>query len=72
MQTGFVDLAAQCLNQSVVSLITIFCQDARPALTQEKFQRGTKKREMVEIWKQYIDDISYTVVEKWKCEWWTP
>ena len=46
------------------------CQEARPALTEEDIQRGTKKREPDEMRKQYIDEKGYTVVEMWECDWW--
>ena len=39
------------------------CQDARPAQTEEDIQRGIKKKQRDEIWKQYIEEKEYTVVE---------
>ena len=46
------------------------CQEARSALTDEDIQRGTKKREMDETRRLYIEETGYTVVEMWECEWW--
>ena len=46
------------------------CQEARPALTDEDIHRGTKKGELDEMRTQYIEEKSYTVVEKWQCESW--
>ena len=43
------------------------CQEAQPALTEEEFQRGTKKGEMDEMQKQYIEEKCYTVVEMREC-----
>ena len=46
------------------------CQKARHALTEEGFQRGTKKRVMDELGKQCNERKGYTVVEMWECEVW--
>ena len=45
------------------------CQEARPALTEKDIQRGTKKRELDEMWRQCIQEKGYTVVKMWECEW---
>ena len=44
------------------------CQWARPALTEEGIYRGTKKRELDETWRQYIEEKGYAVVETWESE----
>ena len=46
------------------------CQEARTAQTEGDIQRGTKKREMDEMRRQYIEEKSYTVVETRESEWW--
>ena len=46
------------------------CQEARPSLTEEDFERGNKKREIDQMRKQYIKEKGYNVVEMWECEWW--
>ena len=45
------------------------CQEARPALTEEDFQGGTKNRETDKIQEQYFEKESYTVAEMWECGW---
>ena len=47
-------------------------QEARLVLTEEDIQHETKKRETDEMRTQYIEEKGYTIVEKWKCEWWKP
>ena len=46
------------------------CQEARPSLTEEEIQRGTKKREMDELRRLYLMEKGYTVIEIYECEWW--
>ena len=46
------------------------CQEARPSLTEEEIQRGTKKREMDELRRHYLMEKGYTVMEMYECEWW--
>ena len=46
------------------------CQEARPSVTEEDFERGKKKQEMDQMRKQYIKEKGYNVVEMWECEWW--
>ena len=45
-------------------------QEARLALSEEDIQRGTKKGELDERRKQYVEKKSYTVVETLECDWW--
>ena len=44
------------------------CREAKPALSDENIQKGTKKREMNEMQKQYIEEKSYAVVKMWEFE----
>ena len=48
----------------------VFCprQEARPSLTEEKIQRGIKKRELDELPKQYIQENGYSVIEMFECD----
>ena len=46
------------------------CQEARPAPTENDIQRGTRKKKMDEMRKQYVEEEGYTVVKMWECEWW--
>ena len=46
------------------------CQEARPSLTEEDIEHGSKKTEMDQMRKQYIKEKGYNVVEMWECEWW--
>ena len=45
------------------------CREAEPALIEENFQRGPKKRELDEMRRHYIGEKRYTVVRKWESEW---
>ena len=47
-----------------------FCQEARPALTDQDFERGNKKREMDDLRREYKKGKGYKVEEMWECEWW--
>ena len=42
------------------------CQEARPSLTEEDIERGNKKWEMDQMWKQDIKGKGYDVVEMWE------
>ena len=46
------------------------CQEQRPPLTEEDFQRGSKKRELDALRRHYIQEKGYKVTEIWECEWW--
>ena len=46
------------------------CKEIRPSLTEEGFQRGSKKRELDEMRRSYIQKKGFTVVELWECEYW--
>ena len=45
-------------------------QEARPCLTEVEFQRSTKKRELDELRKQYLQENGYSVIEMYECDWW--
>ena len=44
-------------------------QGVRPSLSEDDFQRGTKKRELVELGQSYIRDKGFTVIKMWWCVW---
>ena len=46
------------------------CQEARPSLTEDDILRGTKKREMDELRREYLIEKGYNVIEMYECEWW--
>ena len=46
------------------------CQDLGPFLTEEDFKRGSRKRELDEMIRGYIQEKSFTVIEMWECELW--
>ena len=47
------------------------CQEARPRLTDDDdIKRGTKKREMIGLRKDYIREKGYNIEEMWECSWW--
>ena len=46
------------------------CQETRPSLTDDDIKRGTKKREMDELRKDYIREKGYSIEEMWECSWW--
>ena len=45
------------------------CQEARPFLTEQDIERGNKKREMVDMRREYIKEKGYKVEEMWECDW---
>ena len=46
------------------------CQELRASLTEEDIQRGSKKRELDELRRHYIQEKGLKVIEMWECEWW--
>ena len=46
------------------------CQETRPSLTDDDIKRGTKKREMDELRKDYNREKRYSVEEMWEFSWW--
>ena len=49
-----------------------FCprQELRPSLTEEDVKRGSRRRELNELRRSYIQEKGFTVIEMWECEWW--
>ena len=46
------------------------CQELRPSLTEGHIKRGSRKRELDELRRGYIQEKGFTVIEMWECEWW--
>ena len=46
------------------------CEELRPSLIEEDFQRGSKKRELDALRRHYNQEKGCTVSEKWECVWW--
>ena len=46
------------------------CQELRPSLNEEDIQRGSKKRELDALRRQYIQKKGYNVIRIRECEWW--
>ena len=49
-----------------------FCpsQELRPFLTEEDIKRGSKKGDLDELKRNYIQEEGFAVIEMWECEWW--
>ena len=46
------------------------CQELRPSPTEEDMKRGSRRRELDELRRSYIQEKGFTVIEMWECEWW--
>ena len=46
------------------------CQGLRSSLTEEDIQRGSKKRELGALRRDYIHEKGFKNFEMWECEWW--
>ena len=46
------------------------CQELRPSLLEEAIKRGSRKRELDELRRRYIQEKGLMVIETWECEWW--
>ena len=46
------------------------CEVLRPCFTEEDIKRGSKKKELHKLRRDYIQENGFTVIEMWKCEWW--
>ena len=46
------------------------CQELRPSLTEEDIKRGSRRRELDELRRGYIQEKGFTVIEMWEFEWW--
>ena len=43
---------------------------SRLSLTDDDIERGTKKREINELQKDYFREKGYSIEEMWECSWW--
>ena len=69
MQTDFVDTATY-LKQWVVFIITALVKRHDLLYLEKKIKRVTRKKELDEMQKRYIEEKGYLVVEMWECERW--
>ena len=48
-----------------------FClfQELRPVLYEEDIQQGSKKRELDELRRRYMQEKGFSVIKMWECEW---
>ena len=46
------------------------CQELCPSLTEEEIKRGSRKRELDELRRGFLEEKVFTVIEMWECEWW--
>ena len=46
------------------------CQEARASMSEEETQWGLKKREYDELWRDYLWNKGYKIVELWECNCW--
>ena len=46
------------------------CQELRPFLNEEDIQRDSKKRELDDLRRHYIQEKGFKVIELRECEWW--
>ena len=46
------------------------CQGLRPSLTEEDIEYGSRKKELDELRRGYIQDKGFSVIKMWGCEWW--
>ena len=46
------------------------CQELRPSLTEEHFQRGSKKRPLGALRRHYIQEKCFKFIEMWACDMW--
>ena len=42
------------------------CQELRPSLTEEDVKRGSRRRELDELRRSYIQEKGFTVIEMWE------
>ena len=42
------------------------CQETRPSLSEQDFERGNKKRQMDELRREYIEERGYKIQEMWE------
>ena len=46
------------------------CQELRPSLTEEDIKHGSRRKELDDLRRGYIQEKGFTVIEMCKCEWW--
>ena len=46
------------------------CQELRSSLTEEYIKRGSRRRELDELRRSYVQQKCFTVIERWECDWW--
>ena len=46
------------------------CQELRSSLSEEDIKRGSRRRELDELRRSYIQEKGFTVIEMRECEWW--
>ena len=46
------------------------CQELHPSLAEEDIKHGSRKRELDELRRGYIQEKGFIVIEMWECEWW--
>ena len=46
------------------------CQELRSSLTEEDIKRGSRRRELDELRRSYIQEKGFFVVAMWACKWW--
>ena len=66
---GFVLIAILCLKQRV-AFTTFVPVKSCVHPTEEVIKRASKKRDLDELRRDYIQEKSFTVIEMWECEWW--
>ena len=65
---GFVLIAILCLKQWVafITFVTVKCC----VFSQEDIKRGSRRRELDELRRGYIQEKGFTVIQLWEFEWW--
>ena len=46
------------------------CQETRPLLSDEDYERGNERREIDDLRREYIREKGYKIEDMWECEWW--
>ena len=46
------------------------CQELQPSISGEDIKRSSRKRELNELRRGYIQEKGFIVIEMWECEWW--
>ena len=67
---SFVLIEILCLKQWVAGCFYHFCpcQELRPSLTEEDIKRGSRRRELDELRRSYIQEKGFTIIEMRECE----